>query len=443
MAINTTHALYDEFAPAMKRTCDAYDGKVQQYVPKLTGQSADQYDAYVNRSSYYNVVERTLSALIGALTRKTSRIEGVEPRFAGDLGVEEFITQCYADMFKTGRVGLMVDFDESLNSPVVINYSGESIINWGDDFVVLMETYFAADPKDKYNQLLLTRYRELFIDDMGFYAVHIWEQKKTAAGNYSNVKPQYEVVETIEPTVRGQRFTFLPFVVANATGIGMGRICRPPLATLADINIDHFKIAVDIGHAAHFIALPTPYITGDIQGESQFVRLGTDQFIHLTQGSTTGFLEFSGAGMSFLTELAKTKEEQMYSLGSRMLQYKRGVESSDSLQIRLGAEGAALIGVATALEEALCTALYWYNMWMGVDSEPEVELNKDVSPVALDPSQVASLLSLYQQGVITLDTLIKRLYEGEIVDDINEEKAGLGQPVETTPEMDDTDEVRS
>ena len=205
MAINTTHALYGEFAPAMQRTMDAYDGKVQQYVPKLTGQSVEQYNAYTNRSSYYNVVERTLSALIGALTRKNSSIEGVagdDPLFAGDIGEDEFITQCYADMFKTGRVGLLVDFDESVQKPRVINYAGDTIINWGSDFIVLQETYFAPDPKDKYNQLLLTRYRELFIDDMGFYAVRIWEQKKTAAGNYSNVKPQYEVVETIEPVVR-------------------------------------------------------------------------------------------------------------------------------------------------------------------------------------------------------------------------------------------------
>jgi len=426
MPINTTHPLYNEYQPAMKRTSDAYEGKVYDYIPKLTGQTNEQYDAYRHRSSFYNVIERTLTALVGALTRRSHSIEyvvGDDPVFYGDIGEDEFITQCYADIFKTGRVGLLVDYDDVAETPYIISYNGMNIVNWGDSFYVLAETYFAPNPKDPYEQLLLTRYRELFMDPAGLYTVRIWEQKKTPTGGYgSSTKPQYEVVETITPTIRGMRLNYIPFTVVNANGVGVDKMGKPPLGTMADINIDHFKVSVDIGHGAHFIALPTPYITGDLQNDAQVVRLGTDQFIHLTAGSSTGFLEFTGAGMNFLTELAKTKEEQMYSLGSRMLQYKRGVESSDALQIRLGAEGASLVTIATALEEGLQMALYWYNLWLGMDVEPEVELNKDVSPTVMDPKQVMSLLQLFQTGVISLDTLLQRLYEGEIVDDVSEER---------------------
>ena len=423
--IATTHPLYNKYAPYVQRTCDANDGEVQKYIPRLTGQSNEQYEAYVNRSSYYNVVERTLSALVGALTRKESTIEGVvgdDPVFADGMHEDEFLTQCYRDMFKTGRVGILVDYDDVKMTPYLTNYCGEHIINWGDGFVVLSEPYFAPNPKDPYEQLLLTRYRELFIDNDGLYAVRLWEQKKTTGGGYSATKAVYEVVETIYPTVRGSRLDFIPFIVANAGGCGHEKIGKPPLSTLADINIDHFKIAVDIGHGAHFIALPTPYIAGDLASDTQMIRVGSDQFIHLSPGGQVGYLEFSGAGMNFLMELQKAKEEQMFSLGSRMLQYKKGVESSDSLQIRLGAEGASLIGIATSLEEALSQALYWYNLWMGQDYEPDVELNKDVSPTVIDPQQVQALLLLFQKGVISLDTLLQRLYEGEIVDDPQEER---------------------
>ena len=381
MAINSLHPLYQQVHPFIKRTVDAYNGDVHDYIPRLAGQSQTEYDAYRTRSSFYNVVERTLAALVGALTRRPHTIENVvgdDPYFYGNVGSDEFVAGCYNDILKTGRVGILVDYDDVEQHPYITSYSGENIINWGDGFIVLSENYFGPDPEDHYNQILLTRYRELMLNDEGFYAVRIWEQKQGTYG--TNQKPQYEIVDVIEPMIRGQRLTSIPFTVVNPGSIGIQFVAKPPLSTMADINLDHFKIAVDIGHGAHYIALPTPYIAGDLANEASSIRIGSDQFIHLAPGGSVGYLEFTGAGMNFLMTLQTSKEEQMYSLGSRMLQYKKGVESSDSLQIRLGAESASLVGIAIALEEGLWQALYHYNMWMGFDTEPEVELNKDVSP---------------------------------------------------------------
>lgn len=414
MPIQNQHPLYAMHVNSMQRTKDAYTGCVTQYVPKLSNQTTAEYEAYVNRSSYFNVVERTVSALIGALTRRPHTFN-TEVQYHGDITSDEFVSMCYHDLMLTGRSGILIDIDDN-GVPYLVNYCGMSIINWSDRYVILQETYYEQDPRDAYNQLLMTRYRELFIDSAGFYAVNVWEQKKNRYGGY-NSKPVYEITETFEPQIRGKRLDVIPFVVANPSGIGISNICKPVLSTLADINIDHFKISVDIGHGAHFIALPTPYVAGDLAGDQTNIRVGTDQIIHLQQGSTIGYLEFNGNGMKFLQELAQTKEEQMYGLGSRLLQYKRGVESSDSLQIRLGAEGASLVRIASALEEALEIIISVMVQWQGSTTEVEVELNKDVSPTVIDPGQVQSLLALYQQNVISIDTLLQRLYEGEIVDD--------------------------
>lgn len=440
MPIQSTHELYDQYAPHMKRTRDAVAGNVKHYVPKLAGQTPQEYETYTNRSNYFNVVERTLAALTGALTRREHTITGIEPVFVNGVDTDEFILNCYIEIFTTGRTGLLVDFDDVNNTPYTTSYSGEAIINWSKDFVILAEPYFDADPRDKYKQIMLMRYRELFIDDNGFYAVNIWEQKRNRYGNFAG-KAEYEIVETIEPSIRGMRLTYIPFVVVNSNGVGIEYITRPPLDTMAGLNIDHFITSVDTGHAIHKLAVPTPWIAGDLQGDSQSVALGTNQIIHLTQGSSCGWLEFSGAGVQKQIDWMNMKEAQMYSLGSRMLQYKKGVEASDSLQIRLGAEGASLVGVAIALEEGLEQAFNICNMWSGVGVEVEVELNKDVSPSIIDPQQVASLLALYQQNIITLDTLLQRLYEGEIVDSVEEEKEMLAgtepvdNPIEEVQEM--------
>lgn len=436
MPIQSTHPEYKEHYEIVERTKEAYEGEVKQFIPKLKGMTNNEYEAYRSRSSYYNVVERTLVALIGALTRKPHTIEGVyntEPVYSGAKSSEEFIQQCYKELHLGGRVGLMVDFNEQLNSPYIVRYPTEAITNWSDTMVVLKEHYYAPDPEDKYNTITKCRYRELFLDENGVYTVNVWEQKPNPAGKFIlNSKTEWYIADTIQPSFRGQPLNYIPFVSVTPYD-SEDDVCKPTLSTIADINIEHFKLATDIAHGAHFVALPTPVITGDIQGESTSLAIGGKDIWHLSLGSTAQYLEFTGAGMGFLLKLQQEKETQMYNLGSRMLQFKNGVESSDALQIRLGAEGASLTTIANSLQQGLAKVLNMYNMWSGVSTEVKVELNHDFTPATVTPDQIRSLIEAYQKNVISLETLMQRLYEGEIVDNVDDEltkvTGAVAQPV--------------
>lgn len=430
MPINSKHPDYEKVQPIVERTMDAFEGDVKKYVPKLSGQTNQEYQIYQDRASFYNLVERTVLALIGALMRKPYSLEyvhGDDPICSEGEDFDEFISECYQALLVTGRVGVLCDYNETSQTPYLVNYDATCITNWSDNYVIIMEHYYDTNPEDRYEVIKKCQYRELYLDDQGFYAVRIWRQLS------NNKNSAWIIADEFQPTYRGKRLEAIPFVFINPFEVSC-ETYKPIISTLADINIEWFKIATDIAHGAHFLAIPTPWIAGHTSNDQQDIQLGTTKFIELQMDSKIGFLEFSGEGLTFLKDLLSQKEEYMYNLGSRMLQFKKGVESSDALQVRLGAEGAVLNSVASSLEEGLTQILEVYNSWFGItDVEVQLDLNKDFTPINLAPQQATILLTLFQKGVISLDTLLKRLYEGEIIDDVQEELeklTGLEEPGE-------------
>lgn len=408
MPINSKHPEFDEYEERVDLTTDAFEGDVLSYVPKKESQSQAQYEKFRKRPSYFNVVERTCAALVGALTRKPARLSGVvndSPLVDGADSFEEFVQEAYTTLMNEGRMGILCDYNEETGQPYLTAYPGTAIINWSDDFIVIKESYFASDRDDKYTIKEVQRYRELTVED-DIYTVNIWEEV---------AKDQYEITQSMQPMVRGAYLTQIPFTFVNSYDT-TDDLCKPPLYTLASINIEHFVLQAGLAHIAWVLSSPTPVIVGDLQGDENTIGLGGDKFIHLKPGGSASYMEFSGAGANFLLELSKQKESQMFSLGSRLLQFKSGVESGDALQIRLGAEGASLMTLRNALNAGLTHALRFYNEWLMSAVVPEVDLNSDFSPLSMTPQDISALLQLYAAGTITLDTVLKRLFEGEIID---------------------------
>lgn len=421
MPIATRHPEYDEINEKYELTEDAFEGCVKEYVPQLTSETKTAYEARINRAAYYNVTERTLLALLGALMRKPYTITGVvgdEP--ITDLNsFAEFVQSAYKEILLGGRVGLFVDYDDALGSPKIVSYCSENIINWCDKFVVIEEDFMGHDEKDPYKLVSYKQWRELCYDENGFYQVRIWKQ---------TAKDQYEVVEVITPTVRGKRLDTIPFFFVTPYD-NTEELFNPPLYNLATLNVQHFKVSTDYSHGLHFLALPTPWIAGDLYTADGSVpkqlTIGTDSFIHLIQDSKVGYLEFGGAGLGAIANQLEKLEEMMFSMGSRMLMSKKGVESAEALQLRAGSESAILETLTNSLENGLTKALAIYNAWAGSSTVPEVKLNKDFSAAVMDPVQLKALLEAYTTGVISLDTLLLKFFEGELVPDPVAEKIAL------------------
>ena len=188
MGIESKHPYYEEASSQWIRIRDSFNGsdaikiKGVDYLPKLSGQTSEQYNAYKLRAVYYNSIERTVKGLIGAVMRVDPIIE-VPPKVeewldditGTGVSINDFISHMLSEQLLTGRQGLLIDHNEE--RPYLTGYTTEQITNWLDDTIVLQETYRKIAPNDKYKSEYDTQYRELTKDD-GKYVVRIWRKDK-------------------------------------------------------------------------------------------------------------------------------------------------------------------------------------------------------------------------------------------------------------------------
>lgn len=419
MPINSKHPDYDSSKATI--TKDAYDGNVGGYIPRLKGQTNEEYAAYVSRATYFNVTRRTCAALVGAMLRKpfTSSIDVEDINICDGVSFDQFAAESLQTLMYAGRMGVLVDYDEDKQAPYIIPYTSNNIINWRSQhemltMVVLEENSYQPKETDAYEVELVVKYRELLMID-GQYNVRIWEQQSNKS---------YTVVDAYVPTFRGRALDYIPFAFINAIDTSP-KVAEPVLYNMADINISHFRTSADIEHSAHFTALPQPWISGDLQEDQTELPIGTFSVWQLEADAKVGYLEFAGNGIGKLQDIAKHKEEQMSAIGSRLLQDKKGVESVEALRIRAGAESATLVTVAQAFEGAMAQILKFYQYWLGSDMDVDFGMNKDFSSAHLTPQELKSLMDAYIAGTISQDTFLQNLYLGELIDSVEDEQARL------------------
>ena len=76
MPANSTHPDYDSALPAWLRARDVFAGEDavkaagERYLPKLDSQSADEYNAYRARASFFNATARTVDGFVGLIFRR-------------------------------------------------------------------------------------------------------------------------------------------------------------------------------------------------------------------------------------------------------------------------------------------------------------------------------------------------------------------------------------
>ena len=424
------HPNFAEMARKYSLTLDAFHGEVTKYVPSINGQSHGDWEAYVSRAAFFGVVQPTTTALVGSLTRKPFELSSGEFPSNPYGSADVFLQYLFRDELLGARAAVLVDVGTD-GKATLINFDASQIINWCADYKMIQVSTFESDPDNKYGQILVTRYRELYLED-GLYHNRLW----TKEGKGKNAK---WVAEEMEPLlVNGKQLDFIP-LFAMTPFDNSWDVYTPPLYTQATQNIQHFKQSADLAHYAHFMALPTPVIAGDlatyeqdyvpmmahgsmtesgrptaVQIQANFLLGSTKQPLHITADSKASFLEVSGASFSMLRDNLKDIEERMFLSGSRLLSIKKGVESVEALQVRAGAESAILETIVNSVEGALNKALSVVAL---INKTPvqTIILNKDFTGASMDPAQIKALLDLYIASAITLDQFQAALYDGEVV----------------------------
>lgn len=449
MPIDSVHPQYAANIARWKRCRDAYEGEdavkaaKDEYLPRLSGQTGEEYAAYVKRALYYEAVGRSIDGYVGAVARKPPVIKLPEKLavFEKDtttsgIGLAEFIKKLCSEDLLQGRAGIFVDYDEASQRAYLSFYVTESITNWDADFIVLKEVEFIPGD-DRFSQKAVDQYRELTIEN-GVYTVNIWRKKESATGQ-NVVNDEWAIVETTTPNKRKITRSDIPFFWLSCFGQS-DKIEKPPLLGLVNVAVSHYRSSADLEHGRHFTGLPTLYVAGITESTNE-IRVGSSSAILLSDpAAKAAYAEFTGQGLGSLEKALESKEHMMAVLGGAVFaDQRKGVEAAETARIRSSGETSLLMGVVNSVEETLEAALLCAAEWMGATGEIDISINRDFIDTTLDPMMLAGLVKAYQAQTMSLDTFIYNLRQAEMINPDttdDEEKAAIKAGAPTTETVD-------
>lgn len=427
MAYDSTHPVYDSRLKQWQKCRDAYEGEDAikaagvKYLPRLKGQTDDDYVNYKMRAMFYSITSKSVAAMVGMATMRDPKISyptAMEQHFKGvnPPQFSEVFSSILIEVLLQSRCGILIDSPKSGGDPKPSIYRAEDIINWREnedsgelEMVMLCESYTKII--DDYNSEPAIRFRELRMVD----------------GQYIQIVHESGADDVIyEPQVMGLPMTAIPFYMINPFGMGFTDY-KPMMLDIANINLSHYLSSADLEHGRHFTGLPTPVVIG--ADTSTDLYIGSTKFLIIPdKGGDAKYLEFTGQGLQSLEKAMSEKQSQLASLSARLLDNStRGSESTDAVKLRYMSETASLTTVIRSISLALNTIYKRIADILREDPDDvSIVLDTEFMDSSMTPAEMTALFNGYLEGAISVNTLVYNLRKGRRLD----------------PDVEDSDEIK-
>lgn len=426
---------YNTWAPHWERIRDCVIGSVaikskrEKYLPRMYGHDAAQYAAFLSRSVYYNMAGRTLNALVGTMYKRDPILENLpewmEEDFTADgLSLKLAAKNCAAEVLSVGRFGMLVDIGSEPGhdkKPFVAQYSAESIVDWQvgriNDRQILTHVVLAESSADTG-----LRYRVLALEPSptGWsYVVAVFDGRD-GLPDLERAEP----IEMFEPTIRGRRLDYIPFVIVGPFA-NSPAIQKPPLLDICELNISHYQTYAMLQHGRFYTASPVYTVSTGTGGEEPAeYMVAPDMVWELGAEGRASILEFSGKGLSTLENALETLEDQIATLGGRMIGggENKAAESDNSLKLREANEQTLLLNAADTIDEAFNQCIQWMADFAGVvpqakRAEMRFSLSRDFLTREIGSRELRAIASMYSDGIVPLDVLYDYLRSAQVIPD--------------------------
>lgn len=435
MAITTIHNEYSSTSDLWQRVRDCVAGEDcirqhgRKYLPSLIRVEKD-YLNYLGRAIYINYTGRILNLSLGQMFRNAPQhnlpdylADDIDLRGTNITNWSRFVA---SELMQTNRLGLWIDYSDTLGRPYISTYRAEEILNWhyGDSpdgldalqFVILGG--YINQVKD-FEVKQAKTYTVLQLNEDGHYQVDRYE----TADNGKDLI----LASSIVPAVDGKPLTFIPFLIMDVSG-DPEHCHHAPLLDICNLNLAHYRDSADHQTRLHMFALPT-VVTKGWTNKEPFPLCGVAD---VGVGGNAMLLELSADNP--LSDEMKRKEEAISMLGSSMLSGRgRYVSSAQTADIQQDGDNATLADIAVSMSEQVTKALRILSMWLS-DQEITEDLSIQYNTIFEEPSlasnQLTELTSAVLSGLISYDTFYYQLNKYKFFapgTDIETEKAAIKQ----------------
>ena len=456
------HPQYEYWQKSWKTLRDTSRGSIavknerKTYLPELNDQTDAEYNSYLDRATYFNMVGRTINGLTGTIFQRAPKVQDLPKRLLSSTSnitqdnksLNDFSKLIAQEVVTTGRYGVLLDMPSfSESEPYMQGYVTENIRNWrvgkgpnGKERLVEVVLVEFEDRSDSANPALhreVERYRVLRLgpilkaegeEDDGVveygYQQHVYRSnlRSTGGGGTSYGFPDLNGLpdEIITPRNRGNVFDFIPFCFFGPWSNDPD-VDKPPLLDIADLTLSHYRSYAELEHGRFYTAMPVYFAhvaNGD--GSAEY-SVGPNTVWEVTGEKSPGIMEFHGSGLVFLERALDQKEHQISSLGGRMLGVRTAAvaESDNTVALKEKNERSLLLNITNVINNGLTKLLYWYALWKDVSENQakkiKMELNQDFLLDKMSAREFRAIAMMYSDGMLPLDVFYSYFQKTEII----------------------------
>lgn len=410
----------------------AVKGKRLDYLPATEGMIQDgmtspqapgwkDYDAYLMRAVFHDVVKDAVKAMIGIMHSKPAviklpkRMEGLmtSATVQGE-GLQNLLRRINVNQLLKGRCGLLCDVpagaDVNKALPYLSLYSAESIINWDagklDEGLNLLEMVVLDESgyrRTGFNWKTEQKFRILSRDDG---AIVTDTEGRPLEGFAMAIK----VNDTNDPTpdefffpsIGGRALTDIPFVFIGANDL----VPEPevsPLLALSNLALAIYRGEADYRQTLFLQGQNTLVIIGGNVDEASpdKVRVGNKAVLDVRLTGDAKYIGVSPAGLSEMRVSLENDKKQAAAEGNAFLDVTTDAgQSGEALRVRVAARTTTIATVAKTGGAGLEQALKHCAIWMGEDpNEVSVVPTTDFADQTVAGAALLAFMQAKQLGL--------------------------------------------
>lgn len=436
-----------DFVAGEKRVKD----RGTDYLPKKSGSSDEDYEAYKCRGKVGSYTGEALNTLHGQLMRKQPVVDVSEDEELkkclenfnreGD-SFYQFASDVARDNLQTAFGGILLDMPKKPDAvcsvydaereglrPYARYYAAETILDWRYKIVhgvkvlcmVKLEELVEEDEEMLFSHNLVKQYRILYLDKGGVYNVKVVRDIPQMENGRTQLDgegiPLYsEIILFDQPVkIQGENLTYIPFFFTPYKNPETSL-----LYGIAELQKHYYMQSCDYENGVHMTTVPTGYVTGHLQekdnnGYPVPIYLGKDVFLVFPEpDAKVGVLQFSGEGIEHCESAISQTLEQIGILGTRALSPDKAMsETSDAAKIHRTGENCKLSTYSKNLGAIFTRVLQTMAKWLGVEGHVAVQFNTDFDSIAFDPNALNAIANLSREGKYPLPLVFEALKKGE------------------------------